>query len=303
MNLKKDSRVNWLASFGRWLIVRFGGAQSKSSESLKFDSKLIEVANWRQGSILPTDMERTLYADGRLPKIDEEGSWVVLTQDCDLIHHDLIAEPAVEVVFGLKVGEPNKGFTWSKNARELHLRDEAIKESLAFRTRYRSSLPRQYFCQFAPSQFLHVDSVKLLARWISRKYFRAAFPNAFNARIGNKKEAKIKKLLEKSPGHFQEIHINMNLDELNDEQAYNIIVLCIAAEEVSEDDKLYEQTKQLSVEFKSLLESCQGINVVHCEVKLRSEVTLDEIDAMQRWDFDSITIRQTDTIDETPKDR
>jgi len=50
------------------------------------------------------------------------------------------------------------------------------------------------------------------------------------------------------------------------------------------------------------LQACDGINVKKCEVRSRDEVTLEDLDAMQRWDFDSITIRQTDTINDTPID-
>ena len=227
----------------------------------------------------------------------------MLTQDCDLIHHDLDAEPNVEVAFAKHVDKPNKGYTWSKNARELHLRDASLDQSLAFQSRHRKQLARHELCRCAPaSDGLHLDSVRLLARWVSRKYFRAAFPGAFNNRL-RAKENKIKKLLQKNAGHFHEIHINVAAEELPDGQDYNVIVLCIAADESAEGQEDYEATQQLGKDFQKLLDECDGINVVECEVRYRSEVTLEDLDPFQRWDFDSITIRQSDTVDDAPVDR
>ncbi|MCM2370828.1 hypothetical protein [Aporhodopirellula aestuarii] len=244
-----------------------------------------------------------LVAKRLLPDQPSEGIWCVLTQDCDLVHHDLSGEPKVEVVLARHVDKPNKGYTWSKNARELHLRDESLGQSLAFHARDRETIPRWQLCSFQPNEVpLSRDSIKLLARWVSRKYYRAAFPGAFNDRIGRKTDDKIKKLLQKSPGHFHEIHIQITGDELPAGQDYNAIILCIAADEALESDKAYEATIELGKKFRALLQGCDGINVVECQVKSRDEVTLEDLDSMQRWDFDSITIRQTDTIDDTPAD-
>ena len=244
-----------------------------------------------------------LVAKRLLPNQPSEGIWCVLTQDCDLVHHDIFGEPKVEVVFARHVDNPNKGYTWSKNARELHLRDESLEQSLAFHARDRETIPRLYLCRFQPGEVsLSRESVRLLARWVSRKYFRAAFPDAFNNRIGRKTDQNIKKLFQNSPGHFQEIHIKITSEELPADQDYNAIILCIAADEASENDEIYEATRQLGEKFAALLHACDGITVKKCEVRSKDEVTLEDLDILQRWDFDSITIRQTDTINDTPID-
>lgn len=248
-------------------------------------------------------MVEHLVAERLLPDQPDEGVWCVLTQDCDLVHHELSSEPKVEVAFAKHVDKPNRGYTWSKNARELHLRDESVQKSFAFHARDRERISRWYFCKFQPDKVsLSRDSIKLLARWISRKYFRAAFPGAFNDRIGKKTDQKIKKLLQSSRGHLQEIHIQVTSEELPPEQDYNAIILCIAADDASENEDIYGATMELGVGIRDLLNACKGINVKACEVRSRDEVTLEDLDGMQRWDFDSITIRKTDTIDDTPVD-
>lgn len=292
-----------LAKFGKWPHQTFDGGCVEINVPQAFDASLIENAGWRQGSLLPVSMVGDLVDRGLLPAQSDEGIWCVLTQDCDLVHHDISSEPKIEVIFARHVDKPNKGYTWSKNARELHLRDESIERSLAFHTRDRVTIPRLQLCNNLPhSVSLGRESIKLLARWISRKYFRAAFPNKFNDRIGKKTEEKIKKLLQSSPGHFQEIHIQVTNEELADNQDYNAIILCIAADETSENEEDYKATMELGENFCKLLNDCNGINVKKCEVRSRDEVTLEDLDSMQRWDFDSITIRQSDTIEGSPID-
>jgi len=254
-------------------------------------------------SIDPAQAPNWLVAQRIIDQPEVQGIWVVLSQDCDLIHRDLAAEPNVELVFGEAVPKPDKGYTWSKNARELHVFDSNLDKSFAFKTRYRKIIPRQLLCCHAPQNLrLNAENVKLLARWISRKYFRAAFPNIFNQRI-EPYEDKIKKLLMRADGHFQEIHINVTSNELPPEEPYRIIVLCIVANEDSERQGELQKAIDLGRELKSLLNKCNGIEVVECDVRTRGEVSLDDLDLMQRWDFDSISIRKTDTIDLAPKDR
>lgn len=303
MDRRNGARVRILARFGRWLQQTFDDGCAEPNDSPSFDAQNIENAGWRQGSLLSDSMVDHLVAKQMLPDQSSEGVWCVLTQDCDLVHHDLSGEPKVELAFARHVDKPNKGYTWSKNARELHLRDESLEQSLAFHSRDRETIPRWQLCDFPPSEMsLNSASIKLLARWVSRKYYRAAFPNAFNDRIGRRTDDKIKKLLQKSPGQFHEIHIQVTSDELPPDQDYNAIILCIAADEELKSDRAYEETIELGKKFRALLQACDGINVVECQVKSRDEVTLDDLDSMQRWDFDTITIRQTDTIDDTPAD-
>ncbi len=229
--------------------------------------------------------------------------WCVITQDCDIVHHDLRNEPVVELVYGQEVDEPDKGYSWGKNARTLHVHDEGLQKSFAFHIRDRRPIPRGHLCRFKPlSDCLAPRIVKLLVRWVSRKYFRAAFPDKFNKRIDRKTESKIKKLLSRSQGQLKEIHINVSSKELNDGEDYRIIVLCIADAEYAEQKDAYDATMKIGADLEKLLDSCDGIKGAKCEVRFPDEVTLEDLEPMDRWDFDSITIRQSDSIDDAPVD-
>jgi hypothetical protein len=163
--------VTWLDRFRDWLFRKRADSQ-QSNKPVDFHAHSVEQLGWRQGSLLPIDLVDSLVSQNSLPAASKPGHWIVVTQDCDLIHHDLAAEPFAEVVFAEIVEKPDSGYTWSKNARELHLHDSDLRLSLAFRTRWRRSIPREWLSQFKPSlPAISKQSTRLVARWISRKYF------------------------------------------------------------------------------------------------------------------------------------
>lgn len=51
--------------------------------------------------------------------VDPEALYVLLTQDCDILHHDYDAEPDVELHVARLVIEPNGNLFHAKNPRRL----------------------------------------------------------------------------------------------------------------------------------------------------------------------------------------
>ena len=295
--------MNPLARFGDWLLKTFGEPCAHGPKANSFDVNKIRLAKWHQGAMFSPDAVAWLCKRNILPIQQDDGIWCVITQDCDLVHHDLRNEPVIEVIYGQQVDKPDKGYSWSKNARTLHVRDDDEGKSFAFHSRDRRTIPRGYLCRFKPlPRRLAPETVKLLVRWVARKYFRAAFPDNFNKRINRKTEDKIKRLLSKSKGQLKEIHINVSSKELKDSDDYKVLILCVGEAESAEGGT-YEATLQIGTDLEKLLDSCDGIKVVKCEVRFPDEVTLEDLEPMDRWDFDSITIRESDSVDDAPVDR
>lgn len=297
--------MNRLARLGHWLLNKFGDPCALGSDTDLFDVDQIRDAQWHQGSVLPPDAVKWLQLHRLIPGIDADGIWCVITQDCDLVHHDLRNEPTVEVVYGQRVDKPDNGYSWSKNARTLHVRDDGFEQAFAFHSRDRHAIPRSVLCRFKPlSNRLSDDTVRLLVRWVSRKYFRAAFPDNFNRRIDRKTEGKIKKFLSKSAGQLKEIHINVSSEELREDEVYKIAVLCVGDPEHANETDSHQATLRIGDDLEKLLSHCDGIEVTTCDVRFPNEITLEDVDPpVKRWDFDSITIRQSDSIDDAPVDR
>jgi hypothetical protein len=160
--------------------------------STAFDASAIEQHGWRQGAVLGV----SLAADVR--KLAPNGiafadsDWLIVTShDCDVLNGKLEKEPTVEVLRAAVVQQkkPDKQQVWGRNPREMQLAvsDGAGGEVvLAVKVHERWSMPRELLALEAPRCVLDGKPRRLIAEWLAKRYIRAAFPTAFDARWRSK---------------------------------------------------------------------------------------------------------------------
>lgn len=272
-----------------------------SSEDL-FDAESLETVGWGQCVCLPDELVTKLQRDELLPTLDSGGSWVVLTQSCDLLNKSLGEEPRVEVILAEHRSKKlNQGKKHGNDARELHLRDATSEQKLGFHSKNRHCFPRELLMGFRPDAVIgDKETRRELVRWISRKYERAAFADAFNRRwFGIRKEWS--KAVEKSDGDLYAIYVDVSSEELVGDTPYRINVYCVASMEATEDDRIFHATDALAETFGQLMDACNGIEVQECHLVTMAELSLEDIHRLQRFDFDAITIKG-DGVDAAPRD-
>lgn len=136
---------------------------------------------WRQGAVF-------VYRDGK----DNEWLGVIATHDCDICA-DFELEAVIEYVPVKLIAELNGSMTLGKNARRLHLsifEDDAKKQLAELDIRERLSMPKDVFVQHAeacPYQLTPQDVV-VFRRWLSARYARSAFANAFEVQMDRVRE-------------------------------------------------------------------------------------------------------------------
>lgn len=141
--------------------------------------------NWRQGHVLPHGAAQHF---GLLNAADPEATCVVvISHDCDLANDSLVIEPEVEVIIGRVVAKENGNYTWGKAPRTLHY--EAVRNNAAVfvelvNTGKRAVL-KSDLAAFEPDPIFSIDSraLAVLRSWLSARYNRAAFPDAFVNRM------------------------------------------------------------------------------------------------------------------------
>lgn len=155
--------------------------------------------SWRQGHVLPPDAAARF---GLMNAADPSSTCaVVITHDCDLANDSLDAEPYVEVIVGRTVGAENGNFSWGKAPRTLHYpvqRDgaPAIVELVATQ---KVTIRKADLASFEPDPRFGLDgqTLAVLRSWLSARYARAAFADAFVTRMRETKaDAKLAKALE-----------------------------------------------------------------------------------------------------------
>lgn len=155
--------------------------------------------NWRQGHVLPPNAAARF---GLKYSADPESTCVVvITHDCDLANENLDAEPYVEVIVGRTITAANGNFTWGKAPRTLHypVQCESIPGTIELVATGKATLRKADLASFEPDARFRLDgkTLAVLRSWLSARYGRAAFADAFVKRMRDTKaDTKLIKVLE-----------------------------------------------------------------------------------------------------------
>jgi len=258
------------------------------------DAAQIRANGWKQGAVLLPEHLPAGLVDSHGLTIAPEDLLYVLTQDCDLVQEDFTREPYVEFLLARPIAAPDGNLSYGKNSRLL---DFTIGESS-----YRASchdrfrMDRRSLAPLTPSEVHQADAnlCDLIADWITKRYIRPAFPDAFNNRL-KQEEKPIRKFLKKHGHAYTRIYMNCapREAEIDPDEDYQLTVWLVLNESHSEPvDALMAQ--KLVVEFEQILDGCQGIKVLECMAVPESEVTLAHLRVMSLWDFDDLSYRDVE---------
>lgn len=289
---------------------------------------------WRQGSVLPPALVQRLLDDLQIPDIPVPRSnvptgllkrlrlawayvsgrqqkgrefcatsemWVVVTQDCDLVQSSFEKEPFVELVRVLAIPSETKDgrLHWGDNPRTFQFYNPPEGDNqqlLETRITDRARIDRRYLAGSSPdlARGLHSENVKRLCRWISGRYVRASFPDAFNERVKRSldKMGDKKGQLFKKGDVLSGIYILVEDEELSNSEEYHVVIWAtMKPDDFIQRDKL-ELGQQLVDHIEAALGSCEGIEIEQAQLKSEGDVSLDHLRKFKRWDFDSLTLRQ-----------
>ena len=142
--------------------------------------------SWSQGQILPPEAALAF----RLVTEEELASRfpLVITHDCDLAAA-LGREPSAEILIGESI-EKLGSATNAKVARrlELTLQSKTGPRAVALLAPGKRTVPKEELFKYAPRKDLWLAPAerRILQRWLAARYRRAAFPEAFEARLRTK---------------------------------------------------------------------------------------------------------------------
>ncbi len=168
---------------------------------------------WRQGSAITQESFSTLCPAEK----GQNTHAIVITHDCDLPN---AKEELVEVILGSRITKADSNFTHARHPRRLHITYQ-IKNSSQFAVielthAKRLCISKKEFFQIAVPNLnliLPPEEKRVLRQWLSARYGRPAFPNAFEARL--KKDKNLEKKLSSilSPANSQLVGIFFDLGE------------------------------------------------------------------------------------------
>jgi len=265
----------------------------------KSDATQVKVNGWRQGSVIPPALANTLRAEGLLPwKLSEHELLVVISQDCDVTSPDFRIEPDVELIKAslLPKSEKHGHYYWAKNPRVYQFEasgSEGNPVIWQFRIQERVSVPRNLLLAAQPdvNYALPPEDLKKLCLWVGRRYFRVAFPDAFNDRTNDAVKT-LRKTLKSKGDLLTAIYLFfVTEEELPRDEPYEVIMYgSMRLENFDVPEKRTEAQKLLD-KVEAALATCTGIDVKESVLKSEADISLDELRRLKRWDFDDLTFR------------
>lgn len=260
------------------------------------DADKIRKNNWRQGSVICTD-DHDLIDTERGCETPKNARWILISQTCDIVHHSFDAEPTVEILLASPVkGKHDGNCTNGKNPRILHIPININGDSAGYECRIcsRAYLSRNLLADRAPDSAaqLNHEILQITTRWLASRYTRTAFPDAFVSRL-TASQKKLKKALEKDGSDISGLYIALKpWGEITGTKYYKMVLVGTIREPISNDEHRKAKAHGSLMQIAAVLEKCKGIIVEDTMLLSESEMTLDDIRSMHRWDFDYLSLRQ-----------
>lgn len=142
-------------------------------------------SGWRQGCLVPDEVSKRLCKENGLSPTK---GWrlFVITHSCDLLQ-DADREPLVEIIAACQVEEIDPQCVNGRNPRTLHLPADSTTEGccLEFEARNRIVADKNDLRSHHPvtNGGLTPSALRVLTKWIAKRYSRPAFPDEFNRRL------------------------------------------------------------------------------------------------------------------------
>ena len=269
----------------------------------EFDSAQLMELGWRQGALLGQRL--ALLAWNHAPnRVDsaEQDYLVVTSHDCDILNRSLTKEPLVEVLRA-RVPDAAAGqrghHSAGRNPRALRLsevtvRGEAIALDLSVHDRW--EIPRELLMEEAPAARLPGRKRRLMAEWLAKRYIRAAFPTAFDARWRGESKA-WRKLLKRHSHWIQGVYLRLDThDELAGSVPYRCDLLLAMPADRRNLPGWATTTEAIEREFERFWDRLRpGIACDSIRLHTVDRITLADLEAYQRFDADWVSFE-----DESP---
>jgi hypothetical protein len=230
-----------------------------------------------------------LSADRVVVDVSRGDLLIVTSHDCDVTNASFTLEPYVELIVARPVQIQDGNCSGGKNPRRLHLAIETPGGSrpYAFEAHQRVAIERRALLGVAPAtdHTLRFSDRRLLGVWLAKRYDRAAFPDAFNART-RPATTRIRRVLRQGGNHVSAIFIALVDDELPDGEAYRIVVRAVMSTDHFDDAHRRLDAQRCLDALVAVLSECEGVETLEHTLVTDSEFTLADAARMKRWDFD-----------------
>ena len=221
---------------------------------------------------------------------------LIISHDCDMVNPSYELEPFLEfLVMRPQAAETRDGrLSNSKNPRRFQFEAEDLGKSRLYEIniheKYR--VGRQILEGGSPDTTIKIRGidVRMIARWVGRRYERPSFPTAFVNRLTNPIKNKLLKKMQKDGEDVVYVLVGSdNWEELAPDTPYKIVLYVVMGPEACENAQRERRGLGIVSEMRALLAQCDGIEVEDANLANTAEMSLNDYVHLRRWDFDFLT--------------
>lgn len=246
---------------------------------------------WRQGTSIPTDLPGLQTEALALCRpLDPGDLLIIVSQDCDLVHDSFEEEPYVEVIVVRQI--PQTAYDPQrmdgKNPRRLQFESTISGHTFLYEAwaAERRFIDRRVLCA-GWKEYISVEerTLKVMRKWLARRYNRTALPSAFNGRV-NAAQRKITDKLKSKGKLISAVLLGINtLDELPDDKPYEVTLHFLMRDtDYAAVEKRKEVLSALDATRTALVQ-CKGVNVDTAEILVEEDLRVSDIRRLIPWDY------------------
>ncbi len=258
--------------------------------------RLIE-SEWKQGVFLCPDDDR--LKENAHYNIPDDTRLLIVSQTCDLVQGSFESEPYFETLCLHPLNrEPDGGYLGGKNSRRIEFSLDIAGDGIShwYALPYeRHLINRELLLDRQPDSFLHDEqTLKMILGWLSRRYTRTAFPDAFVSRIDARKDPIGKKFSRLNP-HISNVYVRVTpFDKLEDGDEYSMELMLVMDAEKFDDTKQYELCNDIKKQLEYQLGECDGIKVDDISIESTASITIEDLKGYLEWDYSYLSFRAPD---------
>jgi hypothetical protein len=235
-------------------------------------------------------------------EVEPGALFILLSQDCDILHDDYEAEPSIELHIARPSNEEDGNLFHAKNPRRLQF--TTGQQLYEIKIHERCFVPRQCLLDYAPhGLILEEDLIRTIIKWTATRYLRSAFPDAFNERLAAAKRSmkRIETALKRDGGLVTGIFLRVDpTDEIGPEEQYRVIMRLTAKEDVLEQPQLATRALALSETIRQEFADIEGIQIIDYDLISEADFSLADLRETMRWDYDYLSYRAGTPNDTAP---
>lgn len=236
----------------------------------------------RQGNLISVGLIELLKKASFKPsrKFLENEYCMVLSQDCDIVHPKVEEEPFIEFLICHKIEKQDGNLLNGKNPRHLHIIESDYIYEFYIIDRVMILKSELDDFDFGELTSFNDDNIRIIKKWVARRYTRSAFPDNFNKRLfSSKKYNKIasKQISEQISHVFFEVEDT----ELPDDQKYHLNVLIVSDAKGQDKDDIEDAYYEVF--------SVSGIEL-NIRIVTEDQVPLSMLRKYKRWEKDSYSL-------------